>query len=69
MKKEKLEHLTNDEIRELYLIENWENIKDPIVKDYISKGIDSHDIGRRLNRVERLLSIIVLRRFIDKEIV
>ena len=68
MKEQDLKDLSNDEIRDFFINEDWSDIKNPIIKDFISKGIDKHDIGSKLNRVGRILSIIIVSRFINKEI-
>ena len=63
-----LEFLNNYDIREFYNCENIYDCKIPIIKDYVLKGKDIYEMTSRINRVERILSIIVVKRFKRNEI-
>lgn len=63
IKKEDLEHLTSNEIKQSYLTDDVEMLPNPI-KDYVIAGKLDFTMGNRLNRVEKLLNLIVVERFI-----
>ena len=62
--KKDLEHLTDQEIWNWMHQEDWVLSPEPIIS-YISEGNDEYDysLGGRLNRVEKLLMLIVNERF------
>lgn len=63
IKKEDLEHLTSEQIRSFYKSEEVKLLPSPI-KEYVLEGKDKFDMGPRFNRVERLLSEIIVERFL-----
>lgn len=65
IKREDLINLSSDEIRQFYLAEHYSDIDAPIIKNFISGGKDRYDLGARINRVEKLLNLIIVNRFID----
>jgi hypothetical protein len=70
IKMKDLIHLTNEEIKQVYKIYNIECIeKAPaLIKEYVLKGKNWHDITSRLNRVFHILNIIVVDRFITDKL-
>jgi hypothetical protein len=67
LKKEMLEGLTNSEIKEFFTTENWRDSPSPI-KEYLEGGKDNFELGSRINRTERLLSSIIVGRFISGQL-
>ena len=65
IKKQNLIHLTDDEIRDFFKTEYWGDIKNPIIYAYVSKGVETHSLSVRLNRVEKLLMEIIVERFLN----
>jgi hypothetical protein len=63
--KEKLNHLTSDEIKQFYLCENISDYKVNPINKYVLDGKDSYEMGSRINRVERILNLIIVERFIN----
>lgn len=64
IKKEDLEHLSSDEIRKCFTEEDRTKLPSPI-KEYIEEGKESYTMAERSNRVEKLLSSIIINRFIN----
>ena len=64
MKKEDLQHLTNEQLRNFYTVESWERLPSPII-EYVSEGKVIFELGKRLNEVEVLISRIVIERFAE----
>lgn len=64
MKAKDLEHLTNEQLRSFFTDEDIENLPQPIL-DFVKDGKETRSMGERLNRVERLINIIVVDRFVD----
>lgn len=65
--KKDLEFLSSKEIKEYYRKENVDDLPSPI-KEYVEKGRDSFTMGPRLNRVEKLLNIIIVERFLNDKL-
>ena len=65
IKKEDLEHLTNQQLHDFYTVDNWRELPSPIVT-YVKGGEVGNTIGQRLNRVQTLISQIIVKRFIAK---
>lgn len=63
IKKELLEGLTNSQIKRFFTSEDWKTAPSPI-REYIAEGKDIFEIGNRINRVERLLTNIIVDRFL-----
>lgn len=64
IKKEDLKFLTSEQIKDFYTRENISEIISPI-KEYVEGGKDDYTMGSRLNRVENMLNLIVVERFIN----
>ena len=64
MRKEDLEHLTNQELRDFYTEEDFKKLPSPI-KEYALAGEPTREIGPRLNEVEKIISQIVIERFAE----
>ena len=62
--KEDLINLSSDEIKQFYEAEHYQNIKNPIIKEFVSGGKDTYTIGNRINRVENILNLIIVERFL-----
>lgn len=62
--KESLKYLSSQQIKDFFLHEDIKDLPSPI-KEYVEGGKASGMIGSRLNRVQRILGIIVLERFIN----
>lgn len=62
--KENLKFLASEEIRNI-LISDTKNLPSPI-KEYV--GVDLNNIANRIERVKKLLNIIIVERFINGEI-
>lgn len=67
IKQEDLEHLSNDILRQTFVEENINRLPSPI-KEYVLDGRDTFDMRNRLNRVERLVGNIVIKRFINNKL-
>jgi len=63
--KKDLEGLTSDEIKSFYTSENTTVFHISPIKEYLVEGKDIYELGNRINRVERLLNIIIVERFIN----
>jgi hypothetical protein len=63
IKKEDLEILTSEQIRLSLISEDISILPSPI-KEYVLEGKDRYEIGTRLNRVEKLLMLIITDRFV-----
>ncbi len=63
IKKENLEILTSEQIRLSLISEDISILPSPI-KEYVLEGTDRYEMGVRLNRVEKLLMLIITDRFI-----
>lgn len=59
-----LEHLTSEQIKEFFTSDDKRKLISPI-KEYIEGGEDNFSIGNRVNRVEKILTLIVMDRFIN----
>ena len=56
-------HLSSNDIKLVYKAETYQNLPSPI-KEYIEGGKEKFTMGRRFNRVEKILNSIVLERFL-----
>ena len=65
IKKEDLIKLSSSEIKQFYEAEHYQNIKNPIIKEYVSGGKDTYTIRNRISRVGRLLNLIIVERFLS----
>ena len=63
--KDKLEHLTNEEIKGFYTSENTLQYHVSPIKEFLEEGRDSYELGMRVNRVEKILNLIIVERFIN----
>ncbi len=68
IKKQDLEILTNEQIKEFYKCENYLNIKIPIIKDYLYENKEVSFLGNKINRIESLLNVIIVERFINDKL-
>lgn len=62
--KQDLEHLSKEQIKEFYTNENLTQFHISPIKEYIEGGRDNFERGYRIVRVEKLLNIIVIERFV-----
>ena len=62
--KKDLEFLSSEQIKEFYTTENMTQFHISPIKEYIESGKDNYELGARINRVEKLLNIIVVERFV-----
>ena len=65
IKKEDLINLSSDEIKQFFEVEHYQDIKNTIIKEYVSGGKDTYTIGDRINRIEKILMIIIVERFLS----
>lgn len=66
--REDLEHYSNADIKEIMVAEHWSELPEPVYS-YIQAGfLKDGYVGSRLNRVEKLLSLIIVDRFVDGKI-
>jgi len=63
--KQDLEGLTSNEIKSFYTSENTTVFHISPIKEYLEEGKEIYELGNRINRVERLLNIIIVERFIN----
>lgn len=63
--KKDLEFLTSEQIKSFYKAENQTEFNISPIKEYIENGKDSYSIGNRINRVEKILNLIVVERFVN----
>jgi len=66
--KEKLAHLTNDEIKSFFITENIEDYHVQPIRKFVEGGRDMRMMGNRINRVEKILGLIIVDRFINGQI-
>jgi hypothetical protein len=62
--KKDLDFLTSEQIKTFYKLENIAEFNISPIKEYIEGGKDTHTLGNRINRVEKILNSIVIERFI-----
>lgn len=62
--KKDLEHMSSEQIRKFYTSEDF-FLLDPLIKNYVDAGKEDFSMGNRINRVEKILNIIVVERFIN----
>lgn len=66
---EDLEHLTTEELRSTYIIEDWRKLQlSEKVMDYLKEGAEIYDLSNRLNRLESLTNKIVIKRFAENKL-
>jgi len=63
IKKEDLEILTSEQIKQSFKSEDISTLPSPI-KEYVLEGKDRYEMSCRLNRVEKLLMLIITDRFV-----
>lgn len=63
--KKDLEFLTSEQIKSFYKAENQTDFNISPIKEYIENGKDSYTMGNRINRVEKILNLIVVERFVN----
>lgn len=63
--KNDLEFLTSEQIKMFYKSENTTQFNVSPIKEYFESGKDNYTLANRINRVEKLLNLIVVERFID----
>lgn len=63
--KKDLEFLTSEQIKSFYTAESLTQFNISPIKEYIENGIDTYTMGNRFNRVERILSLIIVERFVN----
>lgn len=68
IKKEDLINLSSEDIKQFYLAENYKDIQNPVIKQYVFEGKDDYTLGNRINRVEKILNLIIVERFINDEL-
>jgi len=61
--KKDLVGLSSAQIKSFYTSEDTTKLPSPI-KEYVHKGKDRYDMGNRINRVEKILNLIVVERFV-----
>lgn len=65
IKKKDVEFLTSEQIKSFYTTENLTQFNISPIKEYIEGGKDNHTMGNRINRVENILNLIIVERFIN----
>lgn len=68
IKQEDLEFLSNEQIKAFYKAEDIMLMPSPI-KEFVLTGKDRFEMGRKINRVEKLLNNIIVKRFLQQLIV
>ena len=63
--KKDLEFLTSEQIKSFYKVENQTEFNISPIKEYIENGKDNYTMGNRINRVEKILNLIVVERFVN----
>jgi hypothetical protein len=63
--KKDLEFLTSEEIKSFYKTENQTQFNISPIMEYIENGKDNYTMGNRINRVEKILNLIVVERFVN----
>lgn len=63
--KKDLEFLTSDQIKSFYTVENLAEFNISPIKEYIQNGKDHFEIGARINRIEKILNLIIVERFVN----
>jgi len=61
--KKDLDSLSSDQIKAFFLNEDVSKMPSPI-KEYVEEGVEYHNTGLRIIRVEKILSGIIVERFI-----
>jgi hypothetical protein len=61
--KKDLEFLTSDQIKQFYKSEGKPELSP--IKEYVEKGKDTYTMGSRINRVEKILNLIIVERFLN----
>jgi len=64
IKKADLVHLTSEQIKQFFKVEDPSLLPSPI-KEFVLAGKDQFDMGPRINRVEKLLMEIIIDRFLS----
>lgn len=65
IKKENLDFMSSDQIRDFYTTEDFKDYNLSPIKEYIEEGGTDYTRGNRINRVENILNLIVVERFIN----